>query len=294
MLARGGRAEQVRKSGITIRGLADFTVPVPTITDPRELRGADVLIVATKTSGTEQALQPLRGADIGVAFSIQNGLGKNEPLAHAFGAERVLGSLANTSGELLANGDVLFTRNVNVLLGEPGGGDSPRAQRIAGTIDASGVRSTAVPDIVSREWTKFTGWAGLMCLAVTTRAPTWRYLSDPDSAFVLVRLVREVAALAQSLGVELDEVDPLLPLPVILRGSEQEAIEALGQAGRDFKANAPEHRMSALQDLLAGRALEVEETLGYAVRKAAQAKLSLPLLEGFYHLVAAIDRAQRG
>jgi len=34
----------------------------------------------------------------------------------------------------------------------------------------------------------------------------------------------------------------------------------------------------------------VEETLGHAVRKAAEFKLSLPLLNGFYSLVAGIDR----
>lgn len=293
MLARGQRAAHIAAEGLRIEGLADFHVRVPTITDPGELAGADVLIVATKTPGTAQALEPLRRAKIGVAFSIQNGLGKNELLAEAFGAERVLGSLANTSGELLPGGEVLFTRNVNVLIGELAGGDSERAQRIAREIDAAGVRTRAVPDIVAREWTKFTGWVGLMSLAVTTRAETWRYLSDPGSALVLVRLVREVAALAQSSGIELQDVDSLLPLQEILGGSEQRAVDAVRGAGREFQANAPEHRMSALQDLLAGRPLEIEETLGYAVRKAAEAGLALPLLQSFYHLIAAIDRTQR-
>lgn len=293
MLARGRRAEQIRSEGLCIKGLTEFSIAVPTITDPAQLRAADAFIVATKTAGTAEALEPLRHADVRVAFSIQNGLWKNDQLAHVFGADRVLGALANTSGELLPTGEVLFTRNVNVLIGEPAGGHSERAQRIAHAIDASGVRSSAVPDILAREWTKFTGWAGLMTLAVTTRTETWRYLSDPDSALVLVRLVREVATLAEASGIELRDVDSLLPLQVILRGSEQEAVEAVRRAGRDFKANAPEHRMSALQDLLAGRALEIEETLGYAVRKAGESKLSLPLLEACYHLVAAIDRAQR-
>jgi ketopantoate reductase len=45
-----------------------------------------------------------------------------------------------------------------------------------------------------------------------------------------------------------------------------------------------------LQDLEAGRPLEIHETLGYALRKAQQAGLRLPLVENFYHLVAAVDR----
>jgi ketopantoate reductase len=52
--------------------------------------------------------------------------------------------------------------------------------------------------------------------------------------------------------------------------------------------------MSALQDLEAGRALEVEETLGYAVREAARLKLPLPNVATLYSVVAGIDRVRRG
>lgn len=293
MLVRERRAQQIQSEGLRIKGLSDFSVPVRTLTDASQLRGAGTLIVATKTPGTEQALEPLRNAEIGVAFSIQNGLWKNEALARAFGADCVLGCLANTSGEVLPSGEVLFTRNVNVYVGELAGGLSARAQRIAQTLDAAGVRSSAVPDVLAREWTKFVGWAGLMVMSITTRTATWRYLTDADCAVVLVRLVREVASIAQAAGVELVNENTLLPLPGILSGSDQSAIEAVLSAGASFKANAPDHRMSSLQDLDAGRPLEIEETLGYAVRKAAELRVQVPLLESFYHLAAAIDRTQR-
>jgi 2-dehydropantoate 2-reductase len=294
MLARGRRAQQLQADGLRIKGLTEFSVTAQVQSDPSQFRGADVLIVATKTPGTAAALEALRAADIGVAFSLQNGLWKNEALAQAFGAQRVLGALANTSGELLPSGEVLFTRNVNVFIGELGGGLSERAQRIAHMIDASGVRSTAVPDILSREWAKFVGWVGLMTMAVTTRAATWRYLADPGCAVVLVRLVREMLALAKASGVRLSEQDAILPLNAIANGSESEAVASVRRAGEDFKARAPEHRMSTLQDLEAGRPLEVEETLGYAVRKASALGVPVPLLDAFYHLVTAIDRGRSG
>jgi 2-dehydropantoate 2-reductase len=292
MLARGRRAQQLEADGLRVKGLAEFSVPAQVCGDPSQFRGADVLIVATKTPGTMQALEPLRRADIGVAFSIQNGLWKNEALAQVFGEQRVLGALANTSGELMPSGEVLFTRNVNVFIGEFEGGLSERAQRIARTIDASGVRSTAVPDILSREWAKFVGWVGLMTMAVTTRSPTWRYLADPGCAVVLVRLVREMLALAKASGVRLSEQEAILPLSAIVSGSESEAVASVQRAGEDFKARAPDHRMSTLQDLEAGRPLEVEETIGYAVRKAATLGVPVPLLDAFYHLAAAIDRGR--
>ena len=293
VVARGERARLVARDGLRIRGLADFVVPVAVITDPTQLQAADTLIVAMKTPGTEGALERLQHVQVGAALSIQNGVLKDELLARAFGAERVLGALADTSGELLASGEVLFTRNVNLPLGELGGGISERARRIASAIDQAGIRATAVDDILSLEWSKFTVWLGLMSLAVTTRAASWRYLTDADCAQVLVRLVREVSAVATAQGITLVEGAAGLPLRMILEASEEEAVAAVRNAGEQMRSRAPNHRISALQDLEAGRPLEVEETFGYAVRKARELGLSLPLLESCRHLVAAIDRISR-
>jgi ketopantoate reductase len=62
--------------------------------------------------------------------------------------------------------------------------------------------------------------------------------------------------------------------------------------GAHYRINVPNHRMSALQDLEAGRPLEVNETFGYALDKARAHGLDLPLLECFRRLLAAIDRAR--
>ena len=289
VLARGERARILQEQGLRISGLTRISTRVPVITDPAELRATDVLIVATKTPGTESALERLRHVEVGVAFSVQNGVLKDELLARIFGAEHVLGALADTSGERLASGEVLFTRNVSLPLGELTGG-AGRATRIAALIDAAGIRSCAVDDIVAREWSKFTAWVSLMSLAVVTRSATWRYLSDPGCALVLVRLTREIAELARAQGVVPGEKGILFPLRTVLEAPEAEAVAAVRATGERLRTDAPDHRMSSLQDLEAGRPLEVEETLGHAARQASQLHLSLPLLETFYPLVAAIGR----
>jgi 2-dehydropantoate 2-reductase len=292
MLARGRRAEHVASQGLAICGLAEFSTPVPVLRDPAQLRSADVLIVATKTPGTAEALANLRHVDIGLAFSIQNGPLKNELLSATFGADRVLGSLADTSGEMLADGRVLFTRNVNILLGELSGGESSRARDVAATIDSSGVRSTAVPDILSVEWSKFVTWVGMFALAVMTRSVTWRYMTDPDAALVLVRLTREMGRVAQALGIELTD-KANFPAASLCRGTEESAVKMVIEAGRVFEARAPEHRLSALQDVSAGRPLEVHETLGYALRKAAERGIPMPLLDGFYRVISTTERIRQ-
>lgn len=289
MLARGRRAEQIREQGLKITGLSAFSVPVETLSEPARLSSAGTLIVATKTPGTSEALAALKHVQVDAAFSIQNGTLKNELLAAAFGEGRVLGSLADTSGELLANGEVVFTRNVNIMLGEISGQMTQRAQRIAGALDAAGVRSTATPRIQSLEWSKFSAWVGFVALAVTTRASTWRYLIDPGSALVMVRLVREMGQLARALKIELTD-DSVLPVATICSSNEEEAVAAVIKVGRVYESRAPGHRMSALQDVEAKRPLEVHETLGYALSKGAQLAVPMPLVAAFYDVVAAIDR----
>lgn len=289
MLVREQRAQQIKEHGLRVTGLATFSQPVATLTDYSKLHHAGVLVVAMKTQGTQPALESLRATRVDTAFSIQNGLLKNQLLSDVFGEQPVLGSLADTSGELLASGEALFTRNVNLYVGDMTGQSRARAQEIAGQIDASGVRSTAVVDIRSREWSKFAAWAGFMILSVTTRLSTGKFLADPGSALIVARLVREIATLADACGVELTD-ESMLPVATMSRIEEQQAIEAVITVGRTYESKVPGHRMSALQDLDAGRALEVEGTLGYAVRKAASLKLHLPLLEASYHLAASIDR----
>jgi 2-dehydropantoate 2-reductase len=291
MLARGHRAAQIQADGLRITGLVDFSVPVATLCDTSQLRSAEVLIVAMKTPGTAEALANLRHVDISASLSIQNGPLKDELLANAFGTRRVLGALADTSGEMLAGGEVVFTRNVNIFVGEPSGEASPRAQQIAGALDASGVRAAAVANVLSLEWSKFAAWVGLMALSVTTRSFTWRYLTDPDSALVLARLVREMGLLMRTLSIELTD-ESVLPVATICRGTEESAVDTVMKVGREFESKAPRHRMSSLQDLEAGRPLEIHETLGYARQKAAQSKIALPLVDAFYHVISAVDRSR--
>ena len=292
LLARGQRARQVQEHGLRVKGLSEIATPVEVLTDPAQLREAGTLIIATKTPGSEQTLEQLRHVQLDSVLCVQNGVMKDELLASTYGAHRTLGALADTSGELLSSGDVLFTRNVNLFIGELSGEMTERARGVVKAIDDAGVRATLVPDVVSREWSKFVCWVGFVSLSLTTRALTWRFSSDPDSALLMVRLTREVASLAAALGIPLTTDRALLPIGTVLNGTDAEAVEAVRKVGADYQAKAPEHRMSSLQDLLAGRPLEIHETLGYALRKGKELNVSMPLLSDFYALVSAIDRTR--
>lgn len=284
MLARGERAKVLERDGLIVHGLIELRERCAVVTDPAQLREVDCFAVGTKAIDTVPSLAPYAHVKVGTAFSMQNGVVKDELLATTFGAEAVIGSMADFSGELLASGEVLFTRNVGLDLGELQGGLSERVTELAKTIDSAGVRCTAVSDIKTREWSKFVAWAGLVPLAALTRLNTWRYLLDENGAWVAVRLVREVAQLARALNVPLIDLSPL-PAQTLITASDADAIAAVQEIGRRFQKNAPDHRMSTLQDIDRGTRLEIEETLGFAVSRAKELGIPMPTLDLCYAIL---------
>lgn len=277
MLARGERAKTLERDGLVVKGLIELQERCEVVTDSSQLREADCFAVGTKAIDTLASLRPYAHVKVRTAFSMQNGVMKDELLAQVFPQANVIGSMADFSGELLPSGEVLFTRNVGLDLGELTGAMSERVSELARTIDAAGVRCTAVADIKTREWSKFVAWSGMVPLAALTRLNTWRYLMDESGARIAVKLVRETAQLAKALGVPLMDLSPL-PASTIVSASDADAIAAVQDVGRRFQANAPDHKMSTLQDIERGTRIEIEETLGFALRRGKELGLSMPTL----------------
>ncbi|MEX2479557.1 MAG: 2-dehydropantoate 2-reductase [Gammaproteobacteria bacterium] len=284
LIARGRRALQLADEGLKVRGLTELALPCEAVTKPDPTRDRGVLIFAVKTYHMDAALEATGELVPHAVFSLANGVMKNEQLARAFGRDRVLGCMANFSGELEDDGAVLFTRNVMLYLGGP----NAAAKELASVIDAAGINTEASPHIETVEWSKFVGWLALFALAVIARSTTGRCLDNLHFAHLGVAVIREAAAIAEARGITLIDQSPV-PVRSLAMGPFREAVERLRQVGREMHETAPKHRMSALQDLEAGRELEVHETLGYAVREAARLGVDAPTLALCYEIGAGLN-----
>jgi 2-dehydropantoate 2-reductase len=289
LVGRGKRAEYLRENGITVTGLADFTVPCRIVENTRDVSKTDVLIITVKTYDMAAALAGIHHIDVTSVLSVQNGVLKNEQLADVYGMDKVLGAAAFFSGELLADGSARFTLNRSFSIGELPEGTSQRVHDIVGILEKAGIHAEAAPMIQTVEWSKFIGWIGLMPLAVLTRVETHKFLSDEDTAAIGVRIMREAGALSEALGIPLEDTPPI-PVKTIASADEPEAVGAMLKVGSLMRANVPGHRVSTLQDLERGKRLEVEETLGYVVRKAGEENIDVPTIETCYRLIAGINR----
>ena len=289
LIARGARAAFLKERPLRVTGLIDLSVQVPICTDPASLRGADLFINTVKTSDSRAALAPLVALAPALALSVQNGVVKEEELVERFGAGAVLGAMADFSGELCADGSVLFSRNVCLHIGEPDGGLSPRVEHVASQLDAAGIVCRASDAISTVVWSKYVGWNALMLTSVLTRRPTAEFLLDADSALVVARITREMAALAAARGIPLRDQSPL-PVAGIVAGSEADAAARVRETGALFARVAPAHRMSSLQDVTRGSPLELDETVGYALEAARALGLAMPVTELCHRLAACVNR----
>ena len=294
LIARGERAAALASHGIAVEGKDSFTARCNIVTQADTLRQTDVVIVAIKTYDTAQALAPLRGLSGKSALSVQNGVLKNRQLSDVFGPRATLGAVGMLGGEVLpANNSLPGAVRYNVvgptIIGEPAGGDSSRVKELVDTLVQSGLEARASNDISSVEWSKFVGWSGFSTLAVMTRLPTWRFLTDADTALIAARVMRETAAVAIRHGVTLQ--DSGFATKTFRTGSEEDAVKAVQVHGEKMRASAPDFRQSILQDADRNRRLEVNETLDYTLTLAAQLGVAAPTLDLCCRVLRTVSRA---
>ncbi len=289
LIARGDRATFLRENGITITGLNEFNVACPIVTDVSRLSGCDVLIVAVKSQDVESALSSLAEFTFASVLSVQNGVKGNEQLGKVFGKSSTLGATASFSGEVLPQGHIRFTLNGGFYVGELPDGLSPRVHTLATTLTNAGINTEAVPNIQTLQWSKFVIWVAWTCISVLTRLPTYQFLSGRDTAVLCARIMREVATIAGRHNIPLDD-NGGMPVIEVVNDSEDAAVSALNGFSKILEENAPDHRMSPLQDLENGRRLEIDATIGYAVEEARQVRVPVPTLEMCYELLKGINR----
>ena len=289
LLARGPRATFLQEHGVAVTGVEDFTAPVAVTTRPHDLRAADVLIVTVKTYDTEPALASVSHVDVGSVFSLQNGVLKNEQLAHYFGWEKTLGASSLFSAQVTPAGPVHFTYHGGMVLGEFSGAMSPRVQTIAAMLERGGMRPVIAPQVQAVEWSKYVSFVGWMAVAALTRLETHKFLKDPALATLVVQLIRETAQLAAHQGIPLEDHEPFFS-QTLSSVPFAEAVERLQHLGRRLETQSSTHKVSTLQDLERGRRLEVEEILGYAAQKGETLGIPLPTVETCYRLLAGVNR----
>jgi 2-dehydropantoate 2-reductase len=285
LFARGPHLRAMQEHGVRVKNGDGEFVARPRISGSLEEVGpVDVVFLGVKAHGLPQLaprLKPVLGPQTAVV-STQNGIpwwffqgfgGEWEGLrleridpegviSDAIDARSVVGSIVYFATEIVAPGVIQHIEGNRITLGEPDGTRSERIRGIAEALVASGFRCPVTTRIRHEIWVKVLGNASFNPVSALTRATLVQIARDPAGSSVIRSIMQEVEAVSLKLGME-------LPISIDQRIAGAEKVG--------------EHKTSMLQDLEAGRPIELEALVGAVVELGERVGLPMTCTRTVYH-----------
>lgn len=219
-----------------------------------EMGEVDLVVVGLKTFDNDRLLELVRPLMRGGAavLTLQNGLGNEELLAAAFGAERVLGGVAFLGANRGEPGTVHHLGKGQIRLGELRPGRSRRAEELAARFAAAGVKCDPVEDLTRARWEKLVWNIPFNGLCALTGQTTDRLVGHAPTHREVVGLMHEViaGANAQALTEPIDR-------------------DACVAAMMEQTAGLGAYRPSMMIDREEGRRMELGSIYAIPIEKAA-------------------------
>jgi len=291
LFARGPHLRAMQERGLRVTSPdGDFEVK-PTVTgDLAAIGPADVVFLGVKAHGLTALapqLQPLF-ADHTVVVSTQNGIpwwyfqgfgGELEGLrlervdpggviAAAIDQQRVVGSLAYFATDVIEPGVIRHTEGNKISFGEPDGTKSERLRTIVAPLIAAGFRCPITPRFRHEIWVKLLGNVAFNPISALTGGTLEALVRHPDVSRAIREMMAETEAVAGRLGIE-------LPISIDQRMAGAERVGA--------------HKTSMLQDLEAGRPMELEAVVGAVVELGDRLGVPVPTTRAVYACAKMLD-----
>lgn len=261
LVARGPHLAAMKANGLTLieEGGERVTVPVTASDNPADLGPQDYVIVTLKAHSVPPVV-PKMAPLIGDHTTIVSGVNgvpwwyfhkiggplEGRRLAtvdpgdaqwNGFGPDRVLGCVVYPAAEVEEPGVIKHIEGNRFSLGEPDGSKSERATRLSDALQAAGLKAPVRPRLRDEIWVKLWGNLSFNPISALTHATLDVLCTDPGTRGVARGMMLEAQAIAEKLGVK-------FPIDVERRIDGGAAVGA--------------HRTSMLQDLLAGRPMEID------------------------------------
>lgn len=292
LIARGPHLAAMQKSGLrVIQGAEDFTVHPRVTSNPAEAGPQDYVIVALKAHSTPAvvpAMQPLLGPETAVVTA-QNGvpwwyfhklpgpwegtrLETVDPGGvqwQGIGPDRAIGTVLWGACELIEPGVVKHMHGDRMPLGEPDGSRSPRVERLSKAMIAAGFKSPVRPRIRDEIWMKLWGNLSFNPVSALVHGTLEWMARDEDTKAVLRPMMEEAKAIAEKLGVR-------FAMTIDARIKTAEEVGA--------------HKTSMLQDLEAGRPMEIDALISVVGELGRLVGVPTPTIDVVQHLVTARAR----
>ncbi len=210
----------------------------------RTLFGDDTLVVTLQNGLPWWYFQNFAGPHAGYRLKSADPDGVIEQNIEA---RRIIGCVVYPAGEIVAPGVVKRLEGDRFPVGELDGNTSERVSKISDALVAAGWKSPVLGDIRSEIWLKLWGNMSFNPISALTHATLSDICQEPETRELAADMMREAQAIAQKLGVTFR-----VPLEKRIEGAEK----------------VGKHKTSTLQDVEAGRAVEVGALIGSVIELA--------------------------
>jgi 2-dehydropantoate 2-reductase len=297
VVARGAQLAAIRQRGLVLRNDAGevWHAAINSATDqPENLPPQDLVLVALKATALPSHAQALDRllAPGGVAVFLNNGIpwwwtasqqggGHALPLLDPEGRlwntlrpERALGAVVYSSNEIELPGVVInrgSARN-RFIFGAPlpaDAGQAAKLRQIVALFQDSGMPGEIAADLRQTIWVKLLLNAAGNPVSALTRLGTLDRGQDAGLQQLSISVATEVATIARAMGWTLPP----------------EAVADAVSVGK-----AQNMRPSMLQDVLAGRPMEIEALLGQPQQFAREHGIATPAIDVLLPLLRGLDR----
>ena len=174
---------------------------------------------------------------------------------------RIMGCIAYPAATIREPGVIEHVEGIRFPVGELDGRVTERAERIAAMLIAAGFKSPVLEDIRSEIWLKAWGNLTFNPLSALTQATLVDICQCPDSRQLVAQMMTEAAAVAHELGIG-------------FRVSLERRINGAEKVGK--------HKTSMLQDVEAGKPLEVDALVGSIVEVGELTGVPTPAISAIY------------
>ena len=184
------------------------TLNIPLKT-PQEGERVDLVMIAVKWSGLEDVLEQL-APFIGegtIILSLLNGVNSESVIAARFPQSRVLPAMCSGIDSNRQGRAVRMNRRGKIVFGEFNGEQSENVQAVAQYFEQTGIPFETPEDMLHRMWWKLMVNVGMNQVSAVTGLDYEGVRTNPDAMDQMHRAQREVIAIANALGIMMDERD---------------------------------------------------------------------------------------
>ena len=294
VVARGANLDAIRRDGLRLQS-GDGTLQLARVRaeqDPAHLGAQDCVIVAVKGHALSEVaarIGPLLGPGTSIVTAMNgvpwwffdrlafgggklrlSSLDPDGALSRAMPTSRIVGCVIHFAASTPEPGLIRHAMGRKLIFGEPGGANGERTHSIADACESAGFDVLRSPSIEKAFWVKLLGNVSFNPVSALTLATSNRLIADPLVKGYMVSVMREVLEIGRAVGVDA-AIDP-------------EARMDMARALGTFKT-------SMLQDMEAGKPLEIDGLLAATLEIARKANVAAPFTESLFGLIRVRTRA---